>query len=287
MSDEQNPLQERIKALEDSLQFDSRLSELESRIKDRAAGKQPWWRDAKTVTILGALIAAILPLATWISNIYASSRESHRLLVEQQEKIRQTYLDRALRPGATEAERERVFGLLSILSSDAELQRWAQGELKKTHDSIEALKKQKEDAERRVTEAAIKVDAARRQLKSEKKRRSEAEDIASNATKQLLEAKKQLAAIDQRLGNKTAPRTCSVLFLTYPDDTIVAIWSSSGSGFTPLTLQAELAFPVDLEYGLYRVMFMHQGYKTHEIDLKIDEKYCPDHISETLEKIEK
>jgi hypothetical protein len=75
--------EDRIAALEEALQLDSRLDALEARIRDRASPVGPWWRDARTVTILGALIAAVLPVLSFINNAFTSYRESRRLFVEQ------------------------------------------------------------------------------------------------------------------------------------------------------------------------------------------------------------
>lgn len=130
---------DRIEALESALRLDSRLQAVEELIREKTSAVRPWWRDARTVTVLATLTAAILPILTWINNAYSSSRESRRLLIEQQERIRQTYLDRVLRPGVTEVEQQRVFELLSMLSSDPEMHQWAKQELKRTTDTIDAL----------------------------------------------------------------------------------------------------------------------------------------------------
>jgi hypothetical protein len=138
---EEPKVEQRILDLEKALALDTRLQALESQIQARTAVSKPWWRDAKTVTILGALITAVIPLLSFINNSFASSRESRRLLVDQQNKIRQLYLDRVFKPGVTETEQRKIFELLSHLSSDPEMQQWANGELQQTNQTIADVNK--------------------------------------------------------------------------------------------------------------------------------------------------
>jgi len=77
MSNEWSKTEERISALENVLKLDSRLQALETAVKERTLDTtKPWWRDGKTVTILGGLIAAILPILSLINNSFGSYRES-------------------------------------------------------------------------------------------------------------------------------------------------------------------------------------------------------------------
>ena len=139
----------RLATLENCLKFDERLKMLETELLSRGMIKAsaPWWRDAKTITILGALMAAVLPAITAINGVLQNNRESQRLVVEQQDKIRQTYLDRVLRPGITEGEQQRIFGLLMKLQGDPEFQQWAQEEFQNARAKVDQLKKQKSSLE--------------------------------------------------------------------------------------------------------------------------------------------
>ena len=100
-------------------------------------------RDGKIIVVLGVLLTAILPLVTAVNGIVQNKRDSQRQLTDQQDKIRQTYLDRVLKPDLTEGEQQRIFKLLARLSADPELREWARGELAHATQKIEDLKKEK------------------------------------------------------------------------------------------------------------------------------------------------
>jgi hypothetical protein len=148
---------ERIDILEKALGLDSRLQAVEVAIKERVPESRPWWRDSKTVTIIGALIAAVLPLLKFIDESFTSSREYRRQVIEQQEKIRQTYLDRVVKPGVTVYEQKKIFGLLAGVSVDPEMQKWAQGELQETTASIDAFTKEREGAIKQKRDVCLDV----------------------------------------------------------------------------------------------------------------------------------
>jgi hypothetical protein len=143
-----------------ALALDSRLQTLETAVRERKPDNKPWWRDSKTVTIIGVLIAAVLPLLKFIDESFRSSREYRRQIVEQQEKIRQTYLDRVLKPGVTIYEQQKIFGLLAGLSLDPEMQKWAQTQLKETTDSIKASTKERDVAIEQKRELCLHAFAA-------------------------------------------------------------------------------------------------------------------------------
>jgi hypothetical protein len=111
-----------MNAVDKALALDSRLQKLEAAIQKRLPDEKPWWRDVKMVTLLGALISTTLPAATWIHNVYINTREYNRQVLEQQEAIRQTYLEKVLKPGVTVSEQQQIFGLLKELSADPEMQ---------------------------------------------------------------------------------------------------------------------------------------------------------------------
>jgi hypothetical protein len=190
MSSEERP-EERIGTLENALALDSRLQAIEATVRDRSPNAKPWWRDARTVTILGALIAAILPAATWINNVYASSREARRLLIQQQEDIRQKYLDRVLRPGVTPVEQEQVFGLLSRLSTDPELQKWAQDELKRANETLR-LQQQLQESKSRFQEAQTRLTLVSKTNNADKKALSDAQMQVEAALKEISGLRQQI-----------------------------------------------------------------------------------------------
>jgi hypothetical protein len=150
MTEASADLKTRVAAIEQTFNFDERVKSIEAVLasnRQAASAFRPWWRDPKTVTILATLIAAMVPAITVINGVVQTRRDSQRLFIEQQDKIRQIYLDRVLRPGITEDERARTFGLLSRLNTDPELQAWAKEELAKTNEKIEQLKAEKSTLE--------------------------------------------------------------------------------------------------------------------------------------------
>jgi len=138
-------VEERLSLIEDALKWDERLKSLEAVLvsKERALRATPWWRDSRTITILAAILAAVIPLVTAIDGILKNARESQRAIIEQRDKIRQTYLDRVLKPGVTEGEQQRIFSLLSKLKSDSEFQEWAKEEMNKATQKVDELNKEK------------------------------------------------------------------------------------------------------------------------------------------------
>jgi len=148
MTDPTDTPEARLSMLESAFRLDERLKFIETTVISGATRNVvPWWKNGKTVVALGALITAIVPLVTAVNGILRNRNDSQRLLIEQQDRIRQTYLDRVLKPGLTEGEQGRIFGLLSRLKSDPELQDWASAELAKTVQKIEELRKEKSSLE--------------------------------------------------------------------------------------------------------------------------------------------
>ena len=152
--------EDRMSGLENAFALDSRLLKLEAEIRERIPENRPWWRDAKTVTILGSLIAAVLPLLKFIDDYSRNSRENHRQVIEQQEKIRQTYLEKVLKPGASASERQRIFGLLKELSADPEMQKWAQKEFDRNDALIKDWEKQRDEALKKKEDLCVQVRSA-------------------------------------------------------------------------------------------------------------------------------
>jgi len=135
---------DRIDLLEKALAFDTRLQALERAISDRFPKSKPWWRDAKIVTFLATLIAALIPILKFMGETFRSSREYKRQVIEQQDRIRQTYLDKVLKSGVTLAEQQKIFGLLKKLSADNEMQSWAQQEFQTNEALLKDLTAQRE-----------------------------------------------------------------------------------------------------------------------------------------------
>lgn len=289
MTNEELPKpEERLAALEAALQLESRLQTIEAQIKERTSPARPWWRDAKTVTILGALIAAVLPVVSLINNSFNSYRESQRLRLEQQEKIRQSYLDRVLKPGISEVERQRVFQLLSRFPSDPELERWAQEERKQTADTIADLKKERDDLERRLSD---NLNATRvNNVKSNRQVSSDAIKRGHNLDSKILRLNSQIGdtvAIADSILAHVERGGCTVDIDSIPTYGRVKSWQGypalkldpdefSDMNFTPGQLMLNKGFAV--------VIVSHDGYLSKKYEIDVDPKHCPGPIVATLTK---
>src|SRR5689334_4370718 len=92
----------------DSKELAARLAKLDERTaaleKHAPQSRQPWWQNPVSATLIAACIAAIAPLMAGITGYFQNEREYKRALIDQQDHIRQVYLDRVLRPGITEGD---------------------------------------------------------------------------------------------------------------------------------------------------------------------------------------
>jgi hypothetical protein len=199
-------LETRLSTLESIFKLDDRLKSIESTLASKGvtANIVPWWRNGKTVVILGALLTATVPLVSAVNGIFQNRKDSQRLLIEQQDKIRQTYLDRVLKPGLTEGEQQRLFGLLSRLTGDPELQEWAREELAKTIEKIEELRKEKSSLEEHNKSLEI-------QLAAEKASNKSALERLGN---EVIQTRQKLTNVQRRIGESGVGSTVSC---TTPD----------------------------------------------------------------------
>lgn len=255
--------EQRMAGLENVLAVDARLTALEEKIQERTAAARPWWRDPKTVTILGALIAAVIPLLSFINNSFASARDAHRLLVEQQDKIRQLYLDRVLKTGVTEGEQRKVFELLSHLSSDPEMQLWAKDELTATNATIAELTKQKADLENQLAHAQTELESDR--------------------------YKESIGQVNRQLGlYLEAPNSCTVALSSDPPGARVSVfvYGVMGGGFTELASHTTTPAKIKLPTGAYGLVLSKPGFADKSVSYSA---IAPDHcgpVFVTLEKSE-
>jgi len=160
----------------------ARVSKLES-----TSTPQPWWRDKVTMTILGAMVAAVAPVTTAIDGCQTSHSELSMAAQQQQHQIRLTYLDRATSSDRGPAEKEAVLRFLSTALAGDPLQDWASAELKLVSESIAELEEQlasvseelgaSDDAIASLLEAYTESEAGRlqteHQLRQEKRQRDD------------------------------------------------------------------------------------------------------------------
>jgi DNA repair exonuclease SbcCD ATPase subunit len=272
MSDEGTP-DSRLSLLEDALKLEERLGSLEKAFQERGVvpSKLPWWRDSKTITILGALIAAVLPLLTFIDGTLKNSREAQRLLIEQQDKIRQNYLDRVLKPGITEGEQQRLFSLLAKLKSDPEFQEWANEELNAANQKVEALKREKEDVEAKNKTLQEQLDAELQQRVAELAKNSTGQNQAlENARsspkiqrleKDVAQTQQRVTDLKERVGEPTHTDTYKIRFVTEPAEVRVTLTQVTGWGAPLINAEGTTPFEITLNRGIYRAVFQKSGYR--------------------------
>jgi hypothetical protein len=90
-----------------------------------AALTAPWWRKASHITVITAIIAAILPITKMIEEHYRNKRDFAQAVAREQNTLRMAYLDRYGVPG----HRQRTLRFLIATTEDPRLQSWAQAEL--------------------------------------------------------------------------------------------------------------------------------------------------------------
>jgi hypothetical protein len=194
-------LESRLSNIEAAFNFEDRLKAIEAAVKHRSTTAVPWWKDKKTVTILGGILATTISVVTAIDGILKNNRDSQRLLMEQQDKIRQTYLDRVLKVGVAEWEQERVFSLLVKLKSDPELQEWAKEQYENISQRIENLRKEKQSLEERNQELQNLFDTERQKssaLTGQKTRQATIK--VQQLEGELRKSERELNELRQRIG---------------------------------------------------------------------------------------
>lgn len=117
----------------------------------------PWWRDASTIKILTAIVAAVIPITTFIQGCSQKNREidlevarhaqsvelektkqAHDITMErerQTDQIRTAYLERLKTPG----EHLRTLRFIMGTTTDPTLYNWALEEKAETENRIEDL----------------------------------------------------------------------------------------------------------------------------------------------------
>jgi hypothetical protein len=107
------------------------------RIELAQLGK-PWWRKASIVTMLTAIIAAVVPVTTAIQAHSQQERELALQESKQGHEIRTSYLDRLDKPGA----KLRTLRFVLATTTDPTLKDWAREEMKQVRGELEALERQ-------------------------------------------------------------------------------------------------------------------------------------------------
>lgn len=217
--DSSSTLEKRLTTLEDVLRLDERLKSLETTLSSNSIVKNivPWWKNGKTVVVLGAFLTAILPLVTAVNGILQNQRDSHRQLIEQQDKIRQTYLDRVLKPDLTEAEKQRIFNLLARLTADPELSEWAREELAHATNKIEELRKEKSALEEYTKSIESQLTAEKQKSSVISSRSREFASTIQRLTTEQNQAQQKVANLQRRIGESDSKLNGNKVSCTSPD----------------------------------------------------------------------
>jgi len=160
------PLIERIAAVEQRLGLEDRIDAIEQRLIDHGrVPAQAWWRSRKGAIAVAAYVTAMVPILSFVQAEIGRRSEWRRFTWEQQAGTRQDFLDRAMRPGLTEAEQQRIFSFLSKLDADGPLQLWAQEQLLQARVGIQALKGEMGTLEKNPSiEDCLRIGELRRRL---------------------------------------------------------------------------------------------------------------------------
>lgn len=89
----------------------------------------PWWRDAKSVTFLATVFAAIVPAVTFVQAYFEKQQSIEISRLTANHNVRMDYVTKALTPGLSVGERERIFDLLARIKDDPMLEAWAKAQL--------------------------------------------------------------------------------------------------------------------------------------------------------------
>jgi hypothetical protein len=133
-----------IERLERRIGLDERLTRLE----DTFGSHRPWWRDTKTVTLVGSIFAVIIPVTTAIQG-YVKGQSDLRLASQQQaHATRMDYLRATLEATAEKDRQSRLRMLVALVGPDDALHEWASGELARVEKEVAELESQmKNDVE--------------------------------------------------------------------------------------------------------------------------------------------
>jgi hypothetical protein len=150
--------------------------------RGRRRRPMPWWKSKVVVTLLGALAAAVAPVTVGVQNYIEKQKQLAISERDQDFKMHMAYLDLAIDPARTPADRAIVLRFLKGTTHDTALAAWASNELNVVQQELARLQQDLERkqealaAQRRAEqEAKAKVDALRKQVRPPTAQLEEAE----------------------------------------------------------------------------------------------------------------
>jgi hypothetical protein len=159
----------------------------------------PWWKNGRIITVLGSILAAVMPVTTFVGGYLHQQTELELNAQQQRHQIRMDYLDRALNPKLAEAEREKVFSLLAVVTDQPDLQKWAIEQQKSLSLEINNLTAQLEAKKIKEDELADKLQKSQEAIAELRRLQREKPEKAEEINKKLLAAKIDAVKIDSSM----------------------------------------------------------------------------------------
>ncbi|MDP2311663.1 MAG: hypothetical protein Q8P41_02065 [Pseudomonadota bacterium] len=111
------------------------------------------------LALIGTVVTVAPALLTGVISSYGNERDETRLRIEQQDMIRQKYVDRVVSAGQSPEERLRILRLLYHLDEDKVLQGWARAELELAEIEVKKLQNEIEAKNAELATKQAEVDA--------------------------------------------------------------------------------------------------------------------------------
>lgn len=156
----------------------------------------PWWKNGRVITVLGSILAAVMPVTTFVGGYLHQQTELELNAQQQRHQIRMDYLDRALNPKLAEAEREKVFSLLAVVTDQPDLQKWAIEQQESLSQEITALKAQLEDKKKKEGELAGQLQESLEEIAYLRRLKLEKPDETAEIQERILKAKSNAVEIN-------------------------------------------------------------------------------------------
>jgi len=155
---------------------------------------EPWWRRAGFVTLLTALVGAMVPLSAGVQAYVQKEREIQLEREKQQQSIRLHYLDVLMSTSLKDTE--MFLSFIASTDDNPDLKQWAQAQLTSVRGRITALEGEAAASDKRAADAEKELEAAKASAQ-QKVREAQADANASRALKEKAEddARKAQAAL--------------------------------------------------------------------------------------------
>ena len=156
----------------------------------------PWWKNGRVITVLGSILAAVMPVTTFVGGYLHQQTELELNAQQQRHQIRMDYLDRALNPKLVEAEREKVFSLLAVVTDQPDLQKWAIEQQESLSQKITGLKAQLEDKKKKEGELAGQLQKSQEEIANLRRLQLEKPNETEEIQERILKAKSNAVEIN-------------------------------------------------------------------------------------------